>query len=350
MRIAIVSGPYIPVPPVQYGGTEQVISYLINGLKLAGHEPILLAPADSKADCRIIPTLDKATGFPKTADELKLVNKKIKLFNRNTNHEISKLLPEIDLIHSHTFDLTKFKDFPNLTTIHGAITLDNYKHYEERKDLNYIAISKNQMQSYSGLNYKGVVYNGEDLADFKFVEKPQKYLCYLGRFDTEKSPHIAIDLAISRNIKIKIAGKIDVQGREYFDKIIRPYLRHPLVEYLGELGFKDKVKLLSNAMCNLHPVSFREPFGLTVVEAAMCGTPTFAIRRGSMPEVIENGKTGLLVEDFIEGYSKLDQCFSLNRKYIARRTAKLFNYKKMTEGYIKAYKTVLKQSKNNKNS
>ena len=132
---------------------------------------------------------------------------------------------------------------------------------------------------------------------------------------------------------IKLGGKVDFQGERYFEEQVSPYLDHPLVEFLGELSLDDKTDLLGNARCNLHPTGFREPFGLTVLEAAFCGTPTLAIARGSMPELIEVGRTGMLVEDFVEGYHQIEQCFEMDRSYIAHRSRLLFNYKTMTKQY-----------------
>ena len=143
----------------------------------------------------------------------------------------------------------------------------------------------------------------------------------------------------------KVAGKIDHESQGYFEQEIAPYLNHPLVEYLGELGFDEKVELLSHAKCNLHPTSFREPFGLTVVEAAYCGTPTLAIARGSMPELIEFGRTGIWVEDFVEGYHRLEECFAMDRRYIASRARQLFTYRTMTKRYLQAYHTVIAEMK-----
>ncbi|OVE78944.1 hypothetical protein BVY00_01600 [bacterium G20] len=206
----------------------------------------------------------------------------------------------------------------------------------------YVSISKNQQAAFPSLNYIGVVYNGLDPKGFPVVTTPDDYLCFIGRFDLDKSPHLAIQLAINLGIKIKLAGKIDLDGAKYFKEQIQPFLDHPLVEFLGEVGFSQKAKLLSNAKCNLHPLlGRREPFGLTVIEAAYCGTPTLAINRGSMPEIIREGKTGMLVEDFVEGYSEIEQCFKMDRAYIARRTRRHFNYQKMAEDYVKAYKKVL---------
>ncbi len=341
MRIAVVAGPYIPVPPVAYGGTEGIIYHLIKGLKEAGHEPILLGPGDSKVECELVPICEQAIYFPLSHKSLKPHQKLVETINKQTKKQLSRLLPRIDIIHSHGFDLSSFSHFPNLTTIHGPIDLNGLSYYLKRRNLLYVTVSKNQQEALPLLNYIGTVYNGEDPKKFKLVQQPDDYVSFLGRFDREKNPHLAIQLALSLGIKIKLAGKIDYQAEGYFDEAIRPYLKHPLVEFLGEIGFKEKIELLSHARCNLHPTGFREPFGLDVLEAAYCGTPTLAIDRGSMPELIEDGRTGILVEDFVEGYHQIEQCFAMERKYISTRAKTLFNYTAMTTSYIKIYNRIL---------
>jgi len=347
MRIAVVAGPYVPIPPSKYGGAEQVISHLVKGLKEAGHEPILLASSDSTADCELIPIIPHALSFAKNADDFQTQQLLVERARENTSQALRKLMPTIDIIHSHGFDLKEFADFPNLTTLHNEIVFhgDNEGHnldyYLDRTDLNYVSVSENQQASCPQLKYVTTVYNGEDPHEFPMVEQPDDYVCFLGRFDRKKNPHLAIELALQHGIKIKIAGKVDHESEGYFEQEIEPYLNNPHVEYLGELGFDEKVELLSRARCNLHPTSFREPFGLTVVEAAYCGTPTLAIARGSMPELIEFGRTGIWVEDFVEGYHRLEECFNMERRYVASRARQLFNYRAMTKKYVAAYKTVL---------
>lgn len=341
MRIAIVGGPQVAVPPRQYGGTEQVIYYLIKGLKEAGHEPILIGAGDSKVDCEIIPIVDQAIGFPATVADLPAFTRRLKQIDKVIAQKIAQLLPSIDIIHSHGYDLKAFKAFPHVITLHCKLEVSDLPYYQQRRDLYYIAISRNQQQLLPDLQYAGVVYNGEDPRDFPLVTKPEPYVCFLGRFDSDKNPHLAIQLAIAHGIKIKLGGKIDHQGDYYFKTEIKPYLNHPLVEFLGQLNFKEKVELLSKASCNLHPVGFREPFGLTVLEAAYCGTPTLAIKRGSMPELIEHGRTGILVEDFVEGYHYLKKCFTMDRQYVASRSRLLFNYQVMTKQYLEAYDSVI---------
>jgi glycosyltransferase involved in cell wall biosynthesis len=350
VRIAIVAEPYVQIPPPYYGGIEQMIFYLVRGLIDAGHEPILLAPGDSDVECELIPTVDTALSFPSNKKDMRKHTSLVKKATRRTERLLRELLPDIDIIHSHGFDLKRFNGFPNLTTLHNPIEFqsDEYyqnrrgiSYYEKRKELYYASISKNFQNSFPDLQYAGVVYNGEDPDDFPIVYEPEDYVCFLGRFDRDKSPHLAIQLAISRGIKIKLAGKIDHKSESYFQEEIAKYLKHPLVEYLGELGFDEKVELISHARANLHPTGFREPFGLTVIEAAYCGTPTMAIARGSMPELIEQGRTGVLVEDFVEGYHRLDECMKMDRIYVASRARQLFNYRTMTEQYIETYKKII---------
>jgi glycosyltransferase involved in cell wall biosynthesis len=349
MRIAIVAGPYVPIPPKQYGGIEQVVYYLIKGLREAGHEPILIGPGDSTVDCKIIPNVDKALYFPRTKRERPAHRLKVKAAERRTKRIIKALLPSIDLIHAHGFDISDFSDFPNLTTIHNRIELqsdiptEDLSYYLKRSDLYYASISKNQQAVCPDLNFVDVVYNGEDPSKFPLIRRPQNYLCFLGRLDRDKNPHMAIQLALSLGIKIKLAGKVDFASEGYFEQEVAKYFDHPLVEYLGEIGFEEKIKLLSHAKCNLHPTKFREPFGLTVLEAAYCGTPTLAVNRGAMPELIERGKTGVLVEDFVEGRHYIEKCYQMDRTYIAERARRLFNYQNMTRGYVDAYGKVIRK-------
>ena len=348
MRIAIVAPPYIPIPPDMYGGIERVIQYLIKGLIELGHEPILLASGDSKVDCELIPIIDKAKFFPKKAAKLPAFRREMENIHKNTEQLLRDLMPRVDIIHGHSdlpaqsFDTLKVADFPNLTTLHGVIQMDDMPFYAARKDsLFYVSISKNQQRLHPGLHYMGIIYNGENPKDFPMITRPDDYLCFLGRYDSLKNPHLAIELAVNLGMKIKVAGKLDHEGADYYKKKIQKFEGHPLVELMGELGFEKKVELLSKAKCNLHPISLREPFGLSVIEAAYCGTPTLAVSRGSMPELIEEGRTGLLVEDIAEGYHYINECFEMDRRYIAHRARLLFNYKTMAKQYVKAYEQVL---------
>lgn len=343
MRIAIIAGPYVPIPPRKYGGTELVIHFLIKGLLEAGHTPTLLGPGDSKVECELIPIIEKSVFYPKSKVGLPNFYKILKQAEKKTCSKLREILPNFDIIHSHGFDLSPFRETPNLTTLHGPIEFSQIEYLLNRNFLSYVAISKSQKASMPDLNFVNVIYDGEDPDEFPLVTEPDDYVCFLGRFDREKSPHLAIQLALSLDVKIKLAGKIDFLAEGYFKEEIEKYFNSPLVEYLGEIGFEEKVELLSKARCNLHPTNFREPFGLTVLEAAYCGTPTLAVSRGSMSELIESGKTGYLVEDFIEGRLQLEKCYDLDRKYIASRSRQLFNYRTMADQYIRTYENIILQ-------
>lgn len=348
MRVAIVGEPILPIPPNQYGGTEQVVYYLIKGLQELGHEPILLASGDSTVDCELIPITPQAIRFASTKKDLAAHNRRIERIHQNTRRLLYKLLPRIDIIHSHFFDLKGFRHFPNLTTIHNRIDPKDRAFYEARKSLHYAAISKSQQASAPYINYAGVVYNGENPDEFPYVPEASDYVCFLGRFDRDKNPHLAIELALQAGIKIKLGGKIDYLGEDYFETEVAKYFNHPLVEYLGELDFAQKVELLSHAKANLHPVGFDEPFGLTILEAAYTGTPTLAINKGSMSEVIEDGATGILVHRFDEAVDDLKRVFKLDRRYVAARARAAFNYQEMTKDYVRAYRYVLGTFNENK--
>jgi glycosyltransferase involved in cell wall biosynthesis len=347
MRVLLVSPPYLPIPPKKYGGTEQVIYHLIKGLKELGHEPVLIAPGDSEVDCEVVPCCPKALDIPSRPEDVEPHRIKLQEAQAKTKELIHQLLPTVDILHAQNmFDLSEFQDFPTLKTIHDGFTFDSIAIYNQDKHQPYVAISHNQQKACPNLNYAGVVYNGEDPKDFPIVKESEDYLCFLGRFHPDKNPHLAIELAINLGMKLKMAGALHQPGAAYFKQYIEPYLDHPLIEYLGELGFEDKIRLVSNAKCNLHPTGFREPFGLTVIEAAFCGTPTLAIKRGAMAELIEHGRTGMLVEDFVEGFHMMEEIYRMDRRYIANRARLLFNHINMARSYVQVYEKVIEGHKN----
>ncbi len=346
MKIAIVAAPHFPIPPKAYGGTERVIYYLIKGLMELGHEPILLASQDSEVECELIPTVSKAIPYPKRKFYLETYKKWITTVEKRTYKELRKLLPSVDIVHSHGIDMKDFQDFPNVTTVHNMIQFDDLPYFIKRKDFPFVAISQNQKMSLPFLNYAGVVYNGMDPGEYQVVTKPKNYLTIYGRIERHKGTHLAIQLALSKNMPIKIAGKLDYWSSTYYKEEIKKYMNHPLVEYLGEISEDEKKSLAANASCNLHPLEgWREPFGLTLLEAGYSGTPTLGMNKGSLPEVIQQGKNGMLVEDFIEGYTVLDDCLKLDRKEVANNVRRRFNYLKMAEGYIDVYKKVIADQK-----
>lgn len=353
MNIAIISPAYLPIPPKKYGGTERVIFNLIKGLKELGHNPILFGPADSEVDCEIIPIIDKATGFSQNAEENVRLNVLRADALKKAFEEINKNIDRIDILHSHGIDIKEFANIPHLFTLHLELVLDDVnstrtvRYFKEREDLFYNTISYNALQSFQNLNVLGTVYNGLDPADFPFVETPEDYYAFVGRFNPDKNPHIAMQLAIEKQKHLKVAAKYEYVDDRYFQERCKPLLNNEFVEDVTEQNDQGKTNILSHAKVNLHPTNFREPFGLTIIEAAYCGTPSLAIRRGSMAELIEDKKTGRLVEDFTEGYFAVDECESFDRKYISDRARRMFNYKIMAKQYEKLYENIIKIYKDN---
>jgi glycosyltransferase involved in cell wall biosynthesis len=345
MKIAVIAAPFIPVPPKKYGGTERVIYYLIKGLAELGHEVTLFASGDSEVPTgvKLHPICPQSLPYSKDDDEEAKLDIKRRKIMRDTIDTL-KSSNEYDIIHSHGVDMTELLKRPTITTLHGPFDMSLIEYYNERTNHFFVNISENQKEGFPPyLRFVQTVYNGLDPEEFtpNFAPK-EDYVCFIGRFDRQKNPHLAIELALSRGLKIKVAGKIDFFGRRYFEEMVEPHLKNPDVEYLGEIGMEEKVKLLSGAQANIHPTGFREPFGLTVLEAAYCGTPTVAIAKGAMPEIIEQGRTGILVEDLPEAYHKIDQCFEMDRQYIAQRAKHLFNYRTMAEKYVYAYEKVIR--------
>lgn len=348
MNIAIVSPAYLPIPPKRYGGTERVIFNLIKGLKAIGHNPILFGPADSQVDCEIVPIIDHSTGFSKDEASDKLLNVLRSNAIKKAFEEINRNRSRIDILHSHGIDIKDFSDIPHLFTLHLEIVLSDvnksreFKYFNDRKNLFYNTISQNANLAVQNLNVVGTVYNGLDPNDFPLIESPSDYYSFVGRFNPDKNPHQAMELAIEKNKKIKVAAKYEYVDDRYYQEKCKPLLDNALVENVSEQDDLGKISILSNAKVNLHPTNFREPFGLTVLEAAYSGTPTLAIRRGSMSELIEDGKSGFLVEDFTEGYFLTEKSEQLDRRYISERAKRMFNYKIMARQYEKIYENIIR--------
>ena len=194
MRILIVANPFIAVPPKKYGGTERVIYFLIKGLVELGHEPILIGAGDSKVPCRLIESVPMAIFYPKRPMDLPRFNVQVKLINRKIGRLIKENITDVDIVHSHGYDLKRFQYHPNLTTLHGPIMFEHLKNLlsRSREGLCYSTISNNQQIVLPQLNFAGTVYNGLDTSDFPIVTEPEDYVCFVGRFDREKNPHLAI--------------------------------------------------------------------------------------------------------------------------------------------------------------
>lgn len=348
LSIGILSNhPGLVLPPPPSHSIARVIENQILGLKEMGHRVILFAPGDCRIDCEVVPVCK--TAVPVSKDH------KVKTLSENIMQKAMDILwemhDEIDIVNGHGLDIpgvlqsTGFLGeypFPNVTTLHSCVELDNLAYFKKIRN-KIISLSYNQRRACSCLDFVGNVYNGLNPDDFPVNLKPDDYICFLGRMSARKQPHLAIQLARQIGIPIRLAGAVDpLFDADYFQAICKPLLKEPGVEYLGELGMEDKISLISRAKMNLHPTGFRDPCPLVPLEAGYCGTPTLAIAAGALPELIEDGVTGFLVEDFCEGVFAAERCMELDRGRIADHVRKRFNRQSMAEEYIKIYKKVLK--------
>lgn len=349
MRIAIVAPPYLPVPPVGYGGTERIVSLLTEGLVEAGHDVTLFASGDSQTKAKLISIFPKAignSGFQKNSELLPLLQYRECLIRQD----------DFDIIHNHgqylglfTFEHAKPKV---VHTWHGSFhrnetTEEKRLVLEKFKDSNFVSISNNQREDMPQLNYVQTVYNAIDVTDYSFVEAPKdNYLLWFGRITQKKGPLDAIKVAKALNMPLVMSGAIDPIDQEYFDSVIKQELNTKLITFCLELKTIEEVKkLYQNALCTLYPISWHEPFGLVMVESMSCGTPVIAYNIGSVPEIITDGKTGFVVDSVLgiggleEAVKKIGQIKRLDcRQEVEAR----FSRERMTQDYIKVYEKLLK--------
>ena len=338
MRIAQVAPLWIPVPPYTYGGTELVVSWLCDELVRRGHEVTLFATEDSKTSAKLIPI------WPKSLWRAKL----------NTPHAVFSLLYEkllslqdkFDIIHDHcefyTAPYSKFLKPPIVTTLHHPLTEETIILYKKFPNINFVTVSKNQRKLGPGINIVRTIYNGLPIEKYEFNEEPKDYLIWLSKIMPQKGIAEAIDIAKLSGENLIISGNIPPEQGDYFDFRIKPLIDGKKIKFLGAADFEKKIELLKNAKGFLFPVKRPEPFGLVVIEAMACGTPVVAFREGSMPELIEDGKTGFLVTNVEEACQALKKVNRISRKYCREYVEKNFNLKRMVNRYEKLYKKILK--------
>ena len=293
MKIAQVAPLYESVPPRLYGGTERVVSYLTEELVAQGHDISLFASGDSVTQARLVSPSPQALRLDQGCVD-QLAHHILML------EQVFKEAKEFDVIHFHVdylhFPLSRRQSLSNVTTLHGRLDIpDLVPLYREFLEMPVISISHAQREPLPWLNWQGTVHHGLPAKLYKLYPEPGKYLAFLGRISPEKGVDRAIEIAKRAGLELQIAAKVDRVDEEYFQQAIRPLLDHPLIHFVGELRDAEKDAFLGNALALVMPVNWEEPFGLVMIEAMACGTPVVAYRRGSVPEVIDEGVTGLIV-------------------------------------------------------
>lgn len=334
MKIAILSPITWRTPPLKYGPWEQVASNIAEGLVEKGVEVTLFATGDSVTSGKLSsvcehPFSEDSSVDPKVAECLHISN-------------LMEQADSFDIIHNN-FDFlplsySRLIKTPMVTTIHGFSSpkiIPVYKKYNSTS--HFVSISNSDRNP--ELKYAATVYNGINIDEFIFSREPDDYLLFFGRIHPEKGTYESIQIAKKSKRKLIISGLI--QDQEYFDNKIQPYINNDDIVYVGNSGPKERLKLLSGASVLLHPISFPEPFGLSVVEAMACGTPVIAFNMGSMPELILHEKTGFLVTNIEEAIEAVQSINTINRNNCTEWVSSMFSRQKMIEGYLKVYKKVL---------
>ena len=339
MRIAQVAPLYESVPPKYYGGTERIVSYLTEELVDQGHDVTLFASGDSVTRARLEPACPCALRLDEECID-QLAHHFLML------ESVMQRSGEFDLLHFHVdylhFPLSRRQDTPHVTTMHGRLSIrDIVPLHREFRDMPLVSISEAQRKPLSWANWLATVYHGlpEDLYSMR-VRKGD-YLAFLGRISPEKRVDRAIEIAQRVGMRLKIAAKVDNADKEYFEGAIRPLLRGPLVEYVGEIGDGEKEELIGGAYALLFPIDWPEPFGIVMIEAMACGTPVVAFRRGSVPEILRHGVTGFIVEDVEDAVESIPRVAQLSRARCRREFEERFTAARMARDYLKVYQKLI---------
>ena len=336
MKIAQVAPLYESVPPRLYGGTERVVSSLTEELVRQGHEVTLFASADSMTAAELVPCCEMALRLnPFVRDPLP--------YHIIMLEEVRRRASEFDIVHFH-IDMLHFpllRDFavPAVTTAHGRLDLpDLLPFYSAFDDIPIVSISDAQRQPLPLAYWVRTVHHGTPADRLPFRPEAKGYLAFLGRISPEKRPDRAIEIAARAGMPLKIAAKVDKVDDEYWETVIRPLVEAtPGVEFLGEISEFEKAEFLGGAAALLFPIDWPEPFGLVMIEAMSCGTPVIAFRCGSVPEIVEDGMSGFIVDSIEDAVAAVQRIEGVSRRRTREAFERRFTAERMTSDYTDLY-------------
>jgi glycosyltransferase involved in cell wall biosynthesis len=339
MRIAQVAPLYERVPPLLYGGTERVVSYLTEELVRQGHDITLFASGDSITQAKLVACSERSLRL----DE--------RIVDPLAHHfvlldEVLARAADFHILHFHIdylhFPFSRRQKTRHLTTLHGRLdSTDLIPLYKKFGDVPVVSISRAQREPLPCANWQGTIYHGLPPDLYRPRTEHGDYLLFLGRVSIEKRLDRAVEIAKRSGMRLKIAAKVDAEDRKYFETI-EPLLDDPIVECIGEVGDLGKQEVLANAYALLFPIDWPEPFGLVLIEAMACGTPVIAYRRGSVPEILEDGVTGFTVDNLCDATRAVAKVDRLDRALCRARFEERFSAARMAEDYLKIYERLLK--------
>lgn len=336
MKVALLAPVWFPVPPTGYGGIEWVVSLLADGLVDAGHDVTLFASGDSrtKAELAYIYEIAPSADIGRSQVEIRHA---LSCFERAS---------EFDVIHDHSGPpaavIAGAVDTPTVHTVHGPLLGEPGDLYEQIARVaprtKLISISMNQRALHPNLPWLANIPNALDFSLYPAQPHHGDYLFFLGRMSPEKGAHRAVAVAVEAGLPLKLAGKRrEPAEQHYFHELVEPHLREGQIEYLGEVTHGEKVELLQNARATLFPIDWEEPFGLVMIESMACGTPVIATRRGSVPEVVEPGRTGIVVDHYTEMAAAVAAADALDPAELRRAAEARFSRERMVADYLAAY-------------
>jgi glycosyltransferase involved in cell wall biosynthesis len=339
VRIAQVAPLYEAVPPKFYGGTERVVSYLTEELVRQGHTVTLFASGDSVTRAELVPAWPRALRLDRACVD-GLAPHVVML------EEVFRQADRFDILHFHNdylhFPLSRRAGAPQVTTLHGRLDLPELGElYTEFADMPVVSISDAQRRPVPNANWVGTVYHGLPLDLYRCCDRPGDYLAFIGRISPEKRVDRAVEIARRAGLRLRVAAKVDAADQAYFHREIEPLFRDPIVEFVGEIGERNKGAFLGGARAVLFPIDWPEPFGLVMVEAMACGTPVVAWPAGSVPEVVDDGVTGFVVDTIDAAVEAVRRAGALDRRRCRAAFEERFGVARMAHAYLATYRRVM---------
>jgi glycosyltransferase involved in cell wall biosynthesis len=343
MKIAQIAPLAESVPPRLYGGTERVVSYLTEELVRLGHDVTLFASADSTTSARLVACAPQALRLdPLVKDPLPHLLLMLERV-RNRAHEFDVLHFHVEHVHLPLFRTLARK---TVTTLHGRLDLPDLPAlYSEFADMPMVSISQSQRRPLPGANWVGTVYHGLGVDVCPYNPAPRgDYFAFIGRTSPEKGLERAIEVARRAGVRLRIAAKVDAADQQYFRTRIAPRLDPPQIEFIGEVDEDHKPGFLGNARALLFPIDWPEPFGLAMIEAMSCGTPVIAWPNGSVPEIVDHGVTGFIVDSIDAAVAATREVARLDRGAVRARTEARFSAARMARDYLSIYRALSRVS------
>ena len=340
LRIGVVSPPMLPIPPARYAGTERIVAALVSGLHRRGHRVTLFAPGDSQVDCELVPSVPRSLWSSGYRGDLSAY------LNLTLAKAMSKS-GDFDIIHSHVdtmgLPFARWCPTPVVSTLHGR--LDGMGHptlLDEFLDVPLVAISESQRRWSPRANWVATVPHGLDLSGAPFRSAVGGYLAFVGRIAPEKGVADAVALARATGLSLRIAAKVyDQRERDLFDEVVAPAIDEGVVEFLGEVSPAQRDELCAGALATLMLGAWPEPFGLVAIESMATGTPVIARRAGALPEIVEHGRSGFLIDDLQEAVLAVERASTIDRRQVRQRALGRFSVERMLDDYERVYRALL---------